>query len=181
MSRFVEPFRVNAGSGLARRTSSAWLSGAAFCRLAAEQRAHFRLAEPAVPPGGPDAADAAGCRPPSNRLRVYSEERSHLPGSEKALIVPIHVLPLLISVSEHVFSVAKTSVYFLVFPKMRRRCSLSASGGPDRPSRAAAREGRAHPDGCVREPHGRTATWRGRSRWRRGACATRLRNAPWHY
>ena len=70
-----------------------------------------------MPPGCPDAADAAGCRPSSNRLRIYSEERSHLPGSEKALIVPIHVLPLLISVSEHVISVAKTSVYFLVFPK----------------------------------------------------------------
>lgn len=176
MSRFVEPFRVNAGSGLARRTSSAWLSGAAFCRLAAEQRAHFRLAEPAVPPGGPDAADAAGCRPPSYRLRVYSEERSHLPGSEKALIVPIHVLPLLISVSEHVFSVAKTSVYFLVFPKNETLVFVVSfrQARPACAGRGAGEGAGAHPDGCV-------GVMAARSRWRRGACATRLPNAPWHY
>ena len=70
-----------------------------------------------MPPGSPDAADAARCRPPSDRLRVYSEERCHLTWCEKALIVAIHGSPLPISVSEHVFSVAKTSVYFLVFPK----------------------------------------------------------------
>jgi hypothetical protein len=70
-----------------------------------------------MPPGCPDAADAAGCRPPGNRLRVYSEERSHFPGSEQALIVAIHVPPLLSPFSEHAISVAKTSVYFLVFPK----------------------------------------------------------------
>ena len=95
-----------------------------------------------MPPGCPDAADAAGCGPPSNRLRVHSEERGHLPGSEKALIVPIHVLPLLISVSEHVFSVAKTSVYFLVFPKNEPLVSL-VSFGLSRAGRSAGPAGQA--------------------------------------
>ena len=112
-----------------------------------------------MPPGCPDAADAAGCRPPSNRLRVYSEERSHLPGSEKALIVPIHVLPLLISVTEHAFSVAKTSVYFLVFPK-NEPLVFVVSFRRARPAfaRRCAGEGRARPDGRVRESRPRGGT-----------------------
>src|SRR5262249_15648678 len=75
------------------RWSRRWRAARCRLRLAAEQCAHFRLAEPAVPPGCPYAADAAGCRPPGNRLRVYPEERSHLPWSEKPLIVAIHVHP----------------------------------------------------------------------------------------
>ena len=112
-----------------------------------------------MPPGCPDTADAAGCRPPSNRLRVYSEERSHLPGSEKALIVPIHVLPLLISVTEHAFSVAKTSVYFLVFPK-NEPLVFAVSFRQARPAFAGrgAGGGWAHPDGRVRESRPRGVT-----------------------
>ncbi len=90
-----------------------------------------------MPPGSPDAADAARCRPPSDRLRVYSEERSHLTRCEKALIVAIHGSPPPISVSERVFSVAKTSVYFLVFPKNRPLVSL-VSFGFGRPPRCVA-------------------------------------------
>ena len=109
-----------------------------------------------MPPGCPDAADAAGCRPPGNRLRVHSEERSHLPGSEKALIVPIHVLPLLISVSEHAFSVAKTSVYFLVFPK-NESVALVVSFRQTRPAFVGARRRRGGGDlaDCAREPRPR--------------------------
>jgi hypothetical protein len=81
-----------------------------------------------VPPGSPDAADTARSRPPSDRLRVYSEERCHLTRCEKALIVAIHGSPPPISVSEHVFSVAKTSVYFLVFPKNEPLVSLVSFG-----------------------------------------------------
>jgi len=107
-----------------------------------------------VPPGSPDAADAAGRRPPSNRLRVHSEERSHLPGSEKALIVPIHVLPLLISVSEHVNSVAKTSVYFLVFPK-NEPLVLVVSFRQTRPAFVGRDAGQARAtSSAVRESHG---------------------------
>jgi hypothetical protein len=128
-------------------------------RLAPEQRAHFRLAEPAVPPGCPDAADAAGCRPPSNRLRVYSEERSHLPGSEKALIVPIHVLPLLISVSEHVLSVAKNIRLLPCFPK-NEPLVFVVSFAPDATGLRGSRRGagRADPVGCARESRPRSGT-----------------------
>jgi len=93
-----------------------------------------------VPPGSPDAADAARGRPPSDRLRVYSEERCHLTRREKALIVAIHGSPPPSSVSEHVFSVAKTSVYFLVFPKNEPLVSLVSFGlgRVGRPARPAA-------------------------------------------
>ena len=94
-----------------------------------------------MPPGSPDAADAARCRPPSDRLRVYSEERCHLTWREKALIVAIHGSPLPISVSEHVFSVAKTSVYFLVFPKNEPLVSLVSFGPAGRAGTRAQRRG----------------------------------------
>ena len=124
-------------------------------RLAAEQRAHFRLAEPAVPPGCPDAADAAGCCPPGNRLWVYSEERSHLPGSEQAFIVPIHVPPLL-SPFRSMSSVSRKHPFTSLFcPKMSHWCCLSASGLA---VRADARRSRARFPadlaGCARDVAG---------------------------
>ena len=124
-------------------------------RLAAEQRAHFRLTEPAVSPGCPDAADAAGCRPPSNRLRVYSEERSHLPGSEKALIVAIHVPPLL-SPFRSMPSVSRKHPFTSLFsPKICRWCPLGASGPPDRAgTRAQQRRLAGRIAGCIREVAG---------------------------
>src|SRR5262249_48203106 len=103
------------------------------------------------------------------------EERSHLPGSEKALIVPIHVLPLLISVTEHVFSVAKTSVYFLVFPK-NEPLAFVVSFRQARPAFAGtAGQGWPHPDGRVRESWPRGVTIAAASR---GVCRL-IRNAPW--
>ena len=110
--------------------------------VSAEQSAYLRLAEPAVPPGRPDAADAAGCRPPGHRLRVYSEEGCHLPGSEKALIVPVHVSPP-VSGFGPVLSVAKTSVFSLdsgksLVPVGRPSgCRASAAGWPWKRGRRA--------------------------------------------
>jgi hypothetical protein len=108
-----------------------------------------------VPPGSPDAADAARCRPPSDRLRVYSEERSHLPGREQALIVAIHGSPLL-SPFRSMSSVSRKHPFTSLFsPKMSGWCRLSASGLAGGPGARARRAGsRRDLAGCAREVAG---------------------------
>ena len=56
----------------------------------------------------------------AHRVTVFGSTRKSAatsPGVRRRSLLPSTDLPLLVSVSEHVFSVAKTSVYFLVFPK----------------------------------------------------------------
>src|ERR1035438_3159804 len=59
--------------------------------VAAQQRAHFRLTEPAVPAGGADARDAPGGRPPGDGLRIHPEQCGYLPRREQTLVVAVHV------------------------------------------------------------------------------------------
>src|ERR1017187_810821 len=80
--RMVE--RVKRGSG--RRVAlRCWFA------VAAQQRAHFRLTEPAVPAGGADARDAPGGRPPGDGLRIHPEQRGYLSRREQTLVVAVHV------------------------------------------------------------------------------------------
>ena len=73
----------------------------------------------------------------AHRVTVFGSTRKSAatsPGVRRRSLLPSTDLPLLISVSEHVFSVAKTSVYFLVFPKNEQLVFLVsfASGRADR-------------------------------------------------
>src|SRR5215471_11229236 len=104
-------------------------------RVPAEQGADLGLAEPPVAAGSSDAADAARCRPPGNRLRVDSEESSDLSGSEKPLTVPVHASPLVTSVAEPVISVAERDPFSapisgIRWPADRGRCARGRAGRP---------------------------------------------------
>ena len=56
---------------------------------------HFRLAEPTMPPGGADTADATCRGPACNRLWVYPEEGGNLSWGQQTLAATLHQsLPL---------------------------------------------------------------------------------------
>jgi hypothetical protein len=52
-----------------------------------EQRTDLGLAEPPVPPRGPDRADPAGRSPPGDRFGVYPEQRGNLSWREQTFSV----------------------------------------------------------------------------------------------
>jgi len=80
----------------------------------------------------------------AHRVTVFGSTRKSAatsPGVRRRSLLPSTFTPP-ISVSEHVFSVAKTSVYFLVFPK-NEPLGLVVSFGLDRNGLRAARQGEA--------------------------------------
>ncbi len=93
----------------------------------------------------------------AHRVTVFGSTRKSAatsPGVRRRSLLPSTISPP-ISVSEHVFSVAKTSVYFLVFPKNEPVVLLVSFGlgaGGQRPGVAAGDCGDLA--GCAREVAG---------------------------